>query len=120
MKLITDYGVVVYKNETDYHKNKNYYWGEHLYHFVQVDVNPFTLWIINPYPRNMTTENFDWTAPVYAELKEDYPSIRYEKGRRAIGDDAERYGMTSMPFQMSSHRLVMDDSDAVKFKLMHS
>jgi hypothetical protein len=120
MKLINEYGLVVYKDEADYHENKNYYLGDRLYHFVQTDVNPFTLRIMNPYPRNMTTENFDWTLPVYAEMKEAYPSLRYQKGLRAIGDDPSWYSAEKMPFHMESHLLVMDDTDGVKFKLSHN
>jgi len=119
MKLIREYELVVYKNENDYHQNKNYYLGDRLHHFVQVDIDPFTVWIIRPYPRNMTTETFDWTAPVYAELKEEYPSLQYQKGVRAIGDDPNWITDGKIPFQMSSHRLIMDDTDAIKFKLTH-
>jgi hypothetical protein len=119
MILISEFGCVLYKNESDYKSNKDYYNRDRLHHFVQVDMDPFTLWIVNPYPRNMTTETFDWTAPVYAELKEAYQSLRYEKGSRAIGDDADDYTMKKIPFQMSSHRLVMDDTDAIAFKLTY-
>lgn len=119
MKLINEYNAVIYKDDGDYAQNRDYYLGGRLTHLVQVDINPFVLWIIKPYPRNVTTETFDWNVPGYKELKEDFPSLQYEKGERIIHDDPSWDDTSKAAFKLSSHRLVMDDTDAVKFKLTH-
>jgi hypothetical protein len=119
MKLLNEYNAVIYKNKEDYHTNRGYYMGDGLLHLVQVDVDPFTLWIIKPYPRNMTTETFDWTVDGYKELKDDYSSVRYEQGERKINDDPTWRAVDRGAFKLTAHRLVMDDTDAVKFKLIH-
>jgi hypothetical protein len=120
MKLLNEYNAVIYKDKDDYNANRSYYLGDGLLHLVQVDVDPFTLWIIKPYPRNMTTETFDWTVNGYKELKEDYSSAQYEQGERWINDDPTWRSVDRGPFRLSSHRIVMGDTDAVKFKLTHS
>jgi hypothetical protein len=73
--------------------------------------------LIKPYPP------IDWTAPFFAMLKEDFPSITLKTEDRIINDDVKGdrdwSGRPVKRYKLKSHFLVLDDVDAIKFKLIY-
>lgn len=73
--------------------------------------------LIKPYPP------INWDDPFFAMLKQEFPSITLKTEPRLINDgvdgELDYNGKPIRRYNLKSHFLVLDDIDAVKFKLIY-
>lgn len=73
--------------------------------------------LIKPYPP------VNWSDPFFAMLKEQFPSITLKSEDRVINDDVvgntNWSGRPIKRYKLKSHFLLLDDIDAIKFKLIY-